>query len=342
MGRIKEVCGQSGLLTLEQGNTVRVPFLVKGVLRAPPSVDVDTILQAFEVRESETGKPGRETTWVRLQDAQVLREPVIHRETMEYTGEYIYQVLPVFDPEEVIERDLDKLAGELYALPFQEVLDYLGKLSGALATASETVEAVRELSRRTAELPDVFLDGAFAGLGILLSPDLVRDMVENELSGFGHSGALFLDSWVKVSGDVLPGLAQRLAQECYRESSGSNEVRKRACLRAMPTRQLHIAAGNAPAVPIVSALRAIAVKSAAVIKSPYGATLPGALLAVAANAVAPDHPITRNLSLVYWPGGDEAVEQPHRLDGAGQAGQGSAESEGHDRVPVGGYAQPVG
>lgn len=316
MSRIEEVCRQENLLTPEAGNIVRVPFLVKGSLRAPPSVDVGAILEAFEARESKTGKAGRETTWVRLKDAQVLREPVIDRATLEYTGEYIYQILPVFDPEEVIERDLDKLAAELYTLPFQEVLDYLGKLSGVLATASETVEQVRELSRRTAELPDVFLDAAFAGLGILLSPDLVRDMVENELSGFGHSGASFLDSWVKVPAEVLQGLAQRLAQACYRDSSGHDPVRKIARLRAMPTRQLHITAGNAPAVPIVSALRAIGTKSAAVIKSPYGATLPGALLAAAACSVAPDHPITRSLSVVYWPGGDEAVEGPFFLPGA--------------------------
>jgi hypothetical protein len=32
--------------------------------------------------------------------------------------------------------------------------------------------------------------------------------------------------------------------------------------------------------------------------------------------VAPDHPITRNLSIVYWPGGDEQVEGPFFLPSA--------------------------
>jgi hypothetical protein len=76
----------------------------------------------------------------------------------------------------------------------------------------------------------------------------------------------------------------------------------------MPTRQLHITAGNAPAIPVISLMRAIITKSAAVIKSPYGATLPGALIAATAAAAAPDHPITKNLSLVYWPGGNQGIE----------------------------------
>jgi hypothetical protein len=84
----------------------------------------------------------------------------------------------------------------------------------------------------------------------------------------------------------------------------------------MPTRQLHITAGNAPQIPLISALRAILTKSAAVIKSPYGATLPGALFSIAAYCAAPDHPITQNLSMVYWQGGDETIEIPFFAPGA--------------------------
>jgi hypothetical protein len=75
----------------------------------------------------------------------------------------------------------------------------------------------------------------------------------------------------------------------------------------MPTRQLHITAGNTPEAAIVSTLRAILTKSAAAVKMPSGGTLTGSLLALAAASI-PDHPITRNLSLVYWQGGDESIE----------------------------------
>jgi hypothetical protein len=76
----------------------------------------------------------------------------------------------------------------------------------------------------------------------------------------------------------------------------------------MPTRQLHITAGNAPEVPLISAMHAVLTKSAAAIKLPYGATLTGALFSLAASAAAPGHPITQNLSMVYWQGGDESIE----------------------------------
>ncbi|MDO8491573.1 MAG: acyl-CoA reductase, partial [Dehalococcoidia bacterium] len=49
-------------------------------------------------------------------------------------------------------------------------------------------------------------------------------------------------------------------------------------------------------------------KSAAVVKCPHGTTLSASLLSLAAAVAAPDHPLTRNLSLVYWQGGDETIE----------------------------------
>ena len=77
----------------------------------------------------------------------------------------------------------------------------------------------------------------------------------------------------------------------------------------MPTRQLHITAGNAPEIPLLSATRMILSKSVGVIKSPADAVLSGALLALGAAAALPEHPFTRNLSVVYWHGGDESIEQ---------------------------------
>lgn len=92
----------------------------------------------------------------------------------------------------------------------------------------------------------------------------------------------------------------------------------------MHTRHAHPSiahhAGNAPEVPLVSALRAVLTKSAAVIRLPYGATLTGGLFALAAAAAVPNHPVTKNISMVYWPGGDKSIENtlfmPDAFDGA--------------------------
>jgi len=82
-------------------------------------------------------------------------------------------------------------------------------------------------------------------------------------------------------------------------------------------------------VPLISALRLILTKSAGVIKFPFEVTLPGALLSLAAYAAAPDHPLTQNLSAVYWQGGDESVENVLLMPGA------------FDRVVVWGAPQAV-
>ena len=308
MKTIEELCREHDLLTLGKDNIVRVPFLVKGTLRVPPVAGMDRIEEAFSAKEEATGKPPNAVTSVRLEDAQVLREPVLDRETMRCTDEFVYQVLPSFDPEELIESDFDRVVNELYNLPFEEVLDFLGKISSALSSCPELLEALQQVFRRTATVADLYINFSFTSLGYLLNPDAARVMVDSELSSFGIQGSRFMDTWVQVSDTSMGGLSEELSPTKAKETSGDYKSPEKMYLRAMPTRQLHITAGNAPAIPIISTWRAISLKSPAVIKSPYGATLGGALVSLAACAVAPDHPSVRNLSIVYWPGGDESVE----------------------------------
>jgi hypothetical protein len=308
MATIEELCREHDLLTLGKDNIVRVPFLIKGTLRVPPVVGMDRIQEAFSAKEEATGKPPNAVTTVRLEDAQVLREPIMDRETMRTTDEFVYQVLPAFDAEELIERDFDRVVDELYNLPFEEVLDFLGKLSSALSSCPELLDALQQVFRRTATVADMYIDFSFTSLGYLLNPDAAREMVDSELSSFGIQGSRFMDNWVQVSDRSMDGLSGQLCPTEAKETSGDYKSPEKMYLRAMPTRQLHLTAGNAPAIPIISTCRAISLKSPAVIKSPYGATLGGALVSLAACAVAPDHPSVRNLSIVYWPGGDESVE----------------------------------
>jgi hypothetical protein len=294
---IEELCREHDLLMLGKDNIVRVPFLVKGALRVPPAVGMERIQEAFSAKEKAMGKSAKAVSTVRLEDAQVLREPVLDRRTMRCTDEFVYQVLPTFDPEELIERDLDRVVNELYNLPFEGVLDFLGEVSSVLSSCPELLKEVQEVYRRTATVADIYLDFSFTSLAYLLNPDAAREKVDRELASFEVQGCRFLDTWVKVSDATMP---------C--ETSGDCRNPEKMYLRAMPTRQLHLTAGNAPAIPIISTCRAISLKSAAVVKSPYGATLGGALVSLAACAAAPEHPSARNLSIVYWPGGDESVE----------------------------------
>jgi hypothetical protein len=292
---MKDICEKLHLL-FDDGDLVRVPMLVKGKIVAPPKVTREEIEAAFA---------GTDATHVTLEHAQVLREPIIDRATMQETGAWQYQVLARLDPLELIERDEKELVSALYALPFSEIIAYLNGLTAVLEENADLVARVRELSRKTAQHPDLFHDAAFQAFPLILSADVASATVDAELAWKGIPGRRFLDGWVDVDAELFPGITALLGGQIFGDVDlGEN----RAQLRAMPTRQLHITAGNAPAIPVFSLLRAIATKGAAVIKSPAGALVPGAVAALAAASFAPDHPITKHLSLVYWRGGDRAVE----------------------------------
>jgi acyl-CoA reductase LuxC len=297
---VDSLCAEHHLLQ-DDGGVTRVPFLIKGRLVVPPEIGREAILAAFEGAEAGDA-------YIKRPDCQLIRQPVIDRATMRATSEYAYQVLPPIQPLELIDTDFDGLVSGPYALTVEAVLDYLETIATALQDNPATLDRARELSRRTSLHPDVYLDGAFATLQFGLDPESARAMVDNELSMWSLPGSRFLDGWVEVPAEVIPGLAPLLAQGLPDGGPAALSAATPPAIRALPTRQLHITAGNAPAIPLVSALRLVLTKSAGVIKCPFEVTLPGALLVLAAAAAAPDHPLTRHLSVVYWQGGDESVE----------------------------------
>ncbi|MDD4986035.1 MAG: acyl-CoA reductase [Dehalococcoidales bacterium] len=305
---MERLCREHNLLNNDSG-VVRMPFLVKGKLVAPPEISKQQIEGAFNEADEKT-------TCVKLPEAQVVREPVIDRKSMKYTGEYVYQVMPQFTGAELIETDTDKLALELYDLSVEDILDYLEKILHILLQNNRLAVRVRELCRLTSEYPDAFLNGWFASFHASFSREAARQMIDTELSFQGKPGGNFLNGWVEVPAHIAPGWLHLHARNLFGEDIAIGGEPSKSYVRAMPTRQLHITAGNAPEVPLVSALRAVLTKSAAVIKLPYGATLTGALFALAAFAAAPEHPITKNLSMVYWPGGDEGIENVLFMPGA--------------------------
>jgi hypothetical protein len=296
------LCRHDNLLVNADG-VIRVPFLVKGRLAAPPVMAPFEIIRAFEASGNQD--------YVKLPQVQLLRQPVIDRQRMRYCGQNLYYVMPALQPEELIEDDFDCLAASLYNLPVTEVLDYIEAVGAELSRNSPLCTGVRAVMNLTSDIPELMLSRWFENLGALFDTRAALTMIDNELSMWQQPGSRFLEGWVDVPGVMIPGT--RLDETQLAEDS--SPVTR---LRAMPTRQLHITAGNAPGVPIISALRAILVKSAAAVKMPAEAVLPGALLALAAAAARPEHPITRHLSLVYWRGGDRQIEdrlfQPGAFD----------------------------
>lgn len=305
---MESLCEQHSLFT-DQDSLIRVPFLIKGCLVLPPEIDRRQVENAF------TGLP-LEANHVRLPGAQALRQPLIDPVDLQPSGDYQYLLMPALHPAELIETDIDRLLVGPYSLSVTDLLEYLSLIARQLQSHWTTVERVRDLSARFSMLPRAYLAGAFATLLSDLDPAAALSMIDRELSAWGLPGSRFLEGWVEVPGEALPGLAPLLALGLPGAALHPPHPMARTLIRAMPTRQLHITAGNVPQAPLISALRLILTKSAGVIKLPAEASLPGSLLALAAYAAAPDHPLTQNLSVVYWPGGDESIERTLLAPGA--------------------------
>jgi len=297
---MERLCTEYDLLR-NDGGIVRVPFLVKGSLIVPPEISREQIEAAFL-------SAGRDAMYAKLPEAQIIREPVIDRKTMKYTGEYVYQAMPPVSGTELVETDIDKLAHGLYTLSVEDILEYLESMLSTMLTNNRLAVRVREICRLTSEYPDAFLDGWFASFHSAFNREAARQMIDNELSFWGKLGSDSLNGWVEVPAQVSPRWLHLHACGLFGQDMTAVEGAAKLYVRAMSTRQLHITAGNAPEVPLISALRAVLTKSAAVIKQPYGATLTGALFSLAAAVAEPGHPLTQNLSLVYWQGGDESIE----------------------------------
>ena len=301
-------------ITADRDGVIAVPALVRGTLVAPPAIGRAEIDAAFAAADRERAG-GDAPTLVRLHGAWVLREPVLDRASMRATGACQYQVLPAVTPLDLIEDDLDALAGELYELEFAEVVRYVDGLQRAYGADAALLRQVKEWVRATSEAPDPYVEAGFSMFPVMLAAALAETMVDTDLATWEIPGRRFLDGWVEVPGTLYPAPVHMIHAQHLPPIANYDAADATPRLRALPTRQLHITAGNSPLVPLASLLRALWTKSAATIKLPYGATLAGAYLAVLAARTFPGHPLTRHLSVLYWPGGDEQFEAPLFLPG---------------------------
>ncbi|WP_394561100.1 acyl-CoA reductase [Aquipseudomonas alcaligenes] len=174
-----------------------------------------------------------------------------------------------------------KLA-DLYALSFDDILDYAAALGECLVfDHNPYLQEACELSYRTAPTTPTIVKASYMGLHNLLSRPLITEMVESSV------GVKYLEGWVK----------QRLLDGTELE------------VRCFGARTLHIVAGNAVGLSLWTIIRNMVLRSDAIIKAPSND--PFTALAIARTMVdmAPDHPLTKHLSVAYWKGGDQAVEQ---------------------------------
>jgi hypothetical protein len=178
-------------------------------------------------------------------------------------------------------RDPSRLR-DLQALPFEEIVAYLGALGGALELAGNA--HLREALERSAMFSDLtgpLMRSSFEQLPALFTSEAVRELADATI------GLPYLEGWVP-----------------RRMSDG-----RTARIRAFGTRTVHIIAGNSPLIAALSIIRNAITRSDAVIKAPSNDPLTALAIARTMGDLAPDHPITRHLSVAYWKGGDTAFEE---------------------------------
>ena len=282
----------------DEPGVVRLPALVKGELLYARAASFDALAAAAEAHPA---RPGGGVSSFRFEDRFVVQEPSPGNERARR-----FLVFPRPDPQALVERDAAELARTLYALRFDDVLAYLAALRDALAAAQPAVSAAAALVGGSAFVDPQMLALVFDLLPQLFDGASLADAVDRDLGGDGHRGRDYLDGWVEVAAESPRGMTARLSDHVLGARAETRPFRP--CVRAIPTRQLHITAGNSPLLPLLSFLRGLSTKGACVVKSPAEAALASAVVAAAMRAADPDHPITRHTSLVYWPGGDAEFE----------------------------------
>ncbi|WP_421849368.1 acyl-CoA reductase [Novosphingobium sp.] len=181
--------------------------------------------------------------------------------------------LPLTDPGRMM---------DLLALRFDDVLDYLEELGERLdVTRNPLLAQALEASYATAPTTPPLMRASYAALPGLFRRSAVQEMAERLV------GVDYLEGWVR----------SRL------------EDGREVGIRAFGARAVHVVAGNSPLLSAITIIRNAVVRGDAIIKSPSNDPFTALAIGRTMAEMAPDHPLTRHLSVAYWKGGDSAVEE---------------------------------
>jgi Acyl-CoA reductase (LuxC) len=170
---------------------------------------------------------------------------------------------------------------DLYALSLPEVVDYLVALGDELDTnRNPHLTWALEHSDGGGIYSPQMLRAIYDQMPTVLQRDAIEQYIEQNI------GAAYLDGWVTTH------LRDRTME-----------------VRAFGARAVHVIAGNSPLIALQTALSNAVSRSDAIVKLPANDPFPMIAIARTMIDMAPDHPLTRHLSVVYWKGGDETVER---------------------------------
>jgi hypothetical protein len=183
--------------------------------------------------------------------------------------------------------DLDELVwprvqpGPAFDVPVAEIIDLLVELGARLdPDDNEHMAQALEASIAVNPLGPRILEAAYRSLGGVFERSSLEFQVEQEV------GRDRLDGWAPV---VDP----------------SGRTRR---VRAFPPRLIHVLAGNTPGVTAITIARSALTKGVHLLKLPSNDLFTATAMLRTLEEIAPDHPVTKSFSCVYWRGGDASVE----------------------------------
>lgn len=173
---------------------------------------------------------------------------------------------------------------DIHVLKTEEIIDFLLGFGERMdVDRNPYLQEARALSYDTAPTTRPIVDDEYATLKHFFNRHLLEDMIAGERAYF--------DGWVK---SVKPN--------------------GRICsVRAFGARCLHITAGNSPYIAAMTIVRNALTRGDAIIKNPSNDPFTATAIARSLIDYAPDHPVTKHLSVAYWQGGDEAFERKFYL-----------------------------
>ena len=224
----------------------------------------------------------------------IIRGKIITSDLMRFGGRNGDLEFLAPDPATIVGRlplGNPNLMSDLYDLSVDDILDYLEELGKLLRFDKNAhLQAAFDLTLQTAPTTPSLLRYGFSRLPGLFVRAELEDMV-------AQIGREFLDGWVHT---------RTTARGAKRH------------VRAFGARALHIVAGNSPVLSAVTMIRNSVARGDAIIKAPSNDPFTGIAVARTMIDFAPDHPLTKHISIAYWKGGDEVFEsklyQPHNIE----------------------------
>lgn len=170
---------------------------------------------------------------------------------------------------------------DLYDISLDEIIDFFVALGKRLTLEDNAyLRKALEMSIDTSSFSEEMLRFQFGLIPMILSRQAIEQQIDNSI------GRPYLEGWVN-------------------ESAGGRDY----AVRAFGARAVHVIAGNGWVIALQTLIVNAITRSDAIIKIPSN-DLYFCLAAVQTMIdMAPDHPVTRHVSVAYWKGGDENVER---------------------------------